>query len=304
MKRLFAILCGCSTILLTGCTDIRSRRYADILAVTSGKEYSASLRCDGEETWYTAAAAAPKLLPTALENELGAQLSMGHLGLLMLQGDTLEPLTALLDDGQLVPTCPVLLCPKTSQVERFVDSNLAAQLQRSMETGLLPRRTVGDVYGDLRSAARITLLPCLVEDALTLAVSDGAQTLAILSEDACRGAALLCGRWDHFAFVEMRGASPETIRLKSCKCKLHMEQKGERLVLSVELSPEVESGDAELARTAVCRMLRAYFQEAVTDCAADACFLEETALRCGISIPDTAAWRALLRDAEIQVTAH
>ena len=77
-------------LLLTACTDIRSRISPDILAADVGKQTAYAMHASGKQGVLRASAAHPDLLCDALQNAAGAEVSTGHLTLLLVSGDAVR----------------------------------------------------------------------------------------------------------------------------------------------------------------------------------------------------------------------
>lgn len=303
MKPNMLILCAVCAMLLTGCTDIRHRKYADVLAIrTSDSDtVSAMLRCDNDEEWISASPDTALLFQPALEAEGGIQFSTGHLSLLILQGDSLSPAQQLLRDGWIAPNCPLLLCNAAEDVKSIADAKLAQQQKAAVQNGLLPEIGIGELVGNLESRTGMALLHYHDQQSFSLALHNGTQLQAVLSKDACRGAALLADRWEDFGFSEASGNSSESILLDRCRISFRMQQDSEgRLIIRTIVKLSVRSGNPQLAAQGVTRMLRAFFEETVCSYGADVCYLEESARRCGMSVPEPDAWRNMLRDASFE----
>ena len=294
-KRFFTLICVFQTFLLCGCTDIRTRNYAELLAIRQEDKLTANAKNISEDTWISADADTVSLLPDALEAEGGEQLSFGHLRLLMLQGETLASAQEFLSEGWIAPNCPLLLLPPSENMKTVGDTEISEKLLSAVENGTLPSCSVGEIVGNLESRAGMAVLPYLQGEELRLALHDGERLLAVLSEEACRGAVLLNGRRKPMAFSE-NGA--DTIEMQKCRAEIKVSEQDDQLTISVSL--HVRSEHPQAAEAAV-RAARAFFAETVQKYGADTCFLEESARRNNITVPTKQAWRAMLRSARVEI---
>lgn len=293
MKRIFSILLVFCALIQSGCTDIRSRRYCKLLAI-NGYTKTAQTLCYDEDSTISASYNSPLLLPDALSQASGWDISLGHLAILVIQNENLAFLRDLLVARLIAPTCPVLLTDQPPEIDD--NTNISDRLDAAVRTGLIPLRTVGDIVGDLQTSTRTTLLPYLQGDTLRLAVCDESHVLSVISEDAARGAALLCGRWESCSFVFENTA----ISLKSCKCHINLAETAAGLSLSVHAQISVKSGDFDIAKAIVTKMLTAFLREAVCANGTDTCNLQEIAAKSNIPMPSAAQ----LQTAEISVTVQ
>lgn len=304
MKRFLAVSAILCTIFLSGCTDIRHRKYADVLAIRTADSdtVSAMLRCDNDKDWISASPDTALLFQPALETAGGIQFSTGHLSLLILQGDSLSPVQQLLRDGWVAPNCPLLLCDPSEDIRSVGDEKLSDQQKAAVENGLLPEIGVGELVGNLESRTGMALLHYHSNNHFSLALHNGTTLLAVLSNDACRGAALLTDRWGNFGFSEISGGLTETILLDSCRIRFRIQQDSEdRLIIRTIVKLSLRTGDPALAAKGATRMLQAFFRETATDFGADVCYLEEAARRCGITVPSAQQWREMLRNAAFEI---
>lgn len=291
MKRFFTVLLALCTISLSGCTDIRRRRYGKSLSIQTISK-TAQMLCYDEDSLITAAYTAPQMLPDALSQASGMEVHFGHLAILMVQSQNSAVVRDLLSARFIVPTCPVLLSDKPIEINE--NANISDRLDAAVRTGLIPLRTVGDAVGDWQHSTCTTLLPYLQDGNFRLAVCDESHVLSILSEDASRGAALLCGSWKKFSCTDDNNATS----LKKCRCRLSVSNEGERLILHADAKISVLTGNESAAQNAVRRMLTAFLREAVCAGGTDTCFLQETAAKFGVH--DLSAEQ--LRNAEISVS--
>ncbi|MBR5722180.1 MAG: hypothetical protein IKX57_01015, partial [Oscillospiraceae bacterium] len=74
-------------LLLCGCTDIRTRRAPDILAADLGDSIRLAAHATQSDEIITAEARALPLLTEALQNASGAEISAGHISLLLMHGN-------------------------------------------------------------------------------------------------------------------------------------------------------------------------------------------------------------------------
>lgn len=295
MSRFFALLCIFSMLFPSGCTDIRTRSYAELLAIRQTKDLSASIRNIDEDTWISSDFETMLLLPDALESESGKQLSFGHLDLLMLQGETLAPAEKLLSNGLTAPNCPLLLCAPFESMEMLGDSDISGKLHSAVENGALPPCSVGEIVGNLESRAGMTILPYCRDGELHAALHDGERLLCVLSEEACRGVVLSDGRSKPLTFSEN---GEDTIEIRKCRAEIRLAEQDGTLTISVTLRIRSEQS---CAAEAAARSVQAFFEETVLKYGADPCFLEESARRFGVAVPTRQAWRTMLQNAVLQI---
>ena len=291
----------CAGLLLTGCTDIRSRLSPDVLAVENGTPARVSMHATQDGAVFSVNTANPMLFQEALRLQSGSEISAGHLSLLLVSGNPAAVLPDFLQAQFLSPTCKVLYLPEDAcAVLEAGSAPTAGQLDAAAAEGLLPCRTANLICGDLCGGSGVSALPAYCENRLTLAVFDAEGVCGLLSEQACRGLALLGGRYEAFSF-DADGA-PCTVQHSS----LHLTASGEngRLVFTVSGSLAAETADPEAAKRILTDMLQAALTETAGAYGADILFLHETALRDGISFAEEcgqAAWRNALRSAQYRV---
>ena len=299
MKHLLCILAA-PALLLSGCTDIRERLLPDLLAVDTGLPVRFAVHASQDEAVITAAAESALLMPEALQNTAGTEISTGHLTMLAVSGNPCAVIEEYLQAQYLAPTCTVLCVPR-SACSMLKNGTLPspAEIQTAADTGMLPCRTADSVIGDLWGGSGVTALPATVNGSLTLIIADRQQTCGTLSEDACRGLALLCGRWKTFAFT----AEETAYRLRSSRFALKIVPEQGHLLLTVSGAVTAEPPLSAAAYARLTDMLQAAVTETAIRYGADILFLHETALHDGIT--DAAVsqemWRDQLRNAEYRI---
>ena len=302
MKPFLPLLSVC--LLLTGCTDIRTRLSPDLLAAETGTPCRFAAHTTQEDRVITAEAASPLLFPDALQNASGAEISAGHLSLLAVSGNPCTVMQELLQNGLLAPTCPVLFVPQHA-CDKLVQDQLPdpARLQAAADTGQIPVRTADIILGDLWEGSGITAIPVQTGETFSLSLWDTEQQYAVLSESACRGLALLCGRWQQFRFHN--GQTVCSVTKQALRCTVSGTASHLCFTFSGKLSVSPPTDGAAEILTA---MLREAFEQTAGASGADLLFLRETAARDGISEASACTpseWRCILKNADcrIQITA-
>ena len=301
MKRILPLL-FCIP-LLTGCTDIRTRLLPDILAVDPGTPVRFAAHTTQEAAVIPAQAETLLQMPEALRNASGAEISTGHLTMLAVSGDPVGVLEAFFQAQMLAPTCMVLSVPSDAcgQLEQG-SLPKPEQVQSAVDTGLLPCRTADAVLADLWGGSGITAVCTLQKDDLTLTLRSPDRCCGTLSEDACRGLALLGRQYRSFAFA----ADGVTYRLQSAELQIRVTQ-GETLQITVSGNLETEPALTDSAAGRLTDMLAAAVHETAIRHGADLLFLREYAIRSGISAARSctqAQWRDMLQNAACCITLH
>lgn len=277
MKRFFVLILIFSVFCLTGCTDIRNRRYAEIMQL-SATDNRVELRCYDEKECWTANAGNVQSLPAALEQASGMKLAFGHLSLLIVTEEKLSALPVLLAKGILAPTCPVLLCDVPLSLEDH--DSIAMQYDAAIRTGMLPRCTLGDIAGDFSysPSTRTTLIPYWKENAFHLSVCDSSHMIALLSDDAQHGAVLLRNQFQEMHCINGK----DDFTISKAHCQMHYSDEPDGITLHISAMIRTDAADKIAAEQVASRFLTAFFQEAVCTSDCDVCNLHETALRDGI----------------------
>ena len=299
MKRL--LLCIVCLPLLTGCTDIRKRLLPDILAVDPETPLRFAAHTSQDAGIIAAQAETALLMPDALRQASGAEISTGHLTMLAVSGNPAGVLEDCFQAQMLAPTCMVLSVPADA-CGRLETGALPqpARLQSAADTGLLPCRTADAVLADLWGGSGITAVCTAKQDGLTLSLwSREENVCAALSGDACRGLALLGKRCKSFVFASEDG----TFRISSARLHIRLSQ-ADTLLISLTGSIETEPPLTDSAAARLTGMLSAALTETALRCGADLLFLREHAIRDGIASAGTcsqAEWRAILQSADCSV---
>ena len=295
MKQL--LLCLLCLPLLTGCTDIRTRLLPDILAVDQGTPVRFAAHTS-QETGITAAQAETALLmPDALRNASGAEISTGHLTLLAVSGNPVSVLEAYFQAQMLAPSC-IVLSVAADACGQLREGRLPspAQLQSAAETGQLPHRAADTVLADLWGGSGITAVCTAKQSGLTLSLWSQEGCLGELSGDACRGLALLGRRYSDFSFA----SDGITYRLKPASVRIEAEQRS-TLHIVLTVTAEAEPPLTAPAAGRLTEMLTAAVTETAGIQGADLLFLREYAIRSGITAArncSQAEWRTMLQAAE------
>ena len=299
MKRCICIMMT-PILLLSGCTDIRERLLPDLLAADTGSPVRFAAHSSQDESVISAAAASAMMMPEALENASGKEISTGHLTMLAVGGNPCAVIEDYLQAQYLAPTCMVLCVPK-SACSMLQNGTLPApeEIQAAVKTGMLPCRTADAVIGDLWGCSGITALPCLQNGSLTLALRDRSRSFGTLSQDACRGLALFGSRWESFAFT----ADDVCYRLTDCRLFTEVRQTQTHLQITVSGEISAEPPLSEAAAGRLREMLNAAVTETALTQGADVLFLYETALRDGAadSSMTQELWRSALKRAACSI---
>ncbi len=313
IHRIFALLwILICTAFLCGCTEVRDRAYISSLAVHTEESCLGTLRDSSGETAFSAAADTPVLLLDALQVETQKTLYTGHLSLIMLSGNMITALQDFLSGQWLTPSCEVLYTTENAALLLAQnDTDYALQLQAAVQTGILPLRNAAVIAGDLKCGTGITAIPCLQNDTLCLSLWNAQQQSAILSEDACRGLALIGNDWKTFRFaVKGNDAKQYAVSVLHSSTEFSF-AKGEaalqvQLMLKAKCKPESYGQTAwqNAAKQTLETFLTAAMQETAVQ-GADLCYLIEGILRDGcalFSAPTQEQWQELLRTAEYHIS--
>ncbi len=288
-------------LLLCGCTDIRTRRAPDILAADLGNSIRLAAHATQSDEIITAEAKALPLLPEALQNASGAEISVGHISLLLMHGNPCAMLETALEQQWLPPTAAVLCLPG-SACDALINGTAPAaeRLTAAAETGQLPLRTADTVLGDLLGGSGITAFPAEADGRLTLLLCDRERAYGTLSENACRGLALLGNRRKQFCFP----CGESVCSIRKTRLQIRVTELADRLCITVSGKITAETDAPAAAEQILTEMLSAALRETACDAGADLLFLREYAVRGGIRAAKTcsrAEWAALLRRAESRV---
>lgn len=298
MKRI--LICMLCALLLTGCTDVRTRRSPDVLALDTAEPSRAAMHATQNDEIISAGVMHPLLFREALENAAGAEISPGHLSLLMISGNPAPVLPELLQSQEIAPTCKVLYVPDGAC--RLLESGNApetGQLDAAVSTGMLPLRTADLIYGDLCGGSGVSAVPAWLHERLTLMLLDADGVQSALSENACRGLALLGGRFETFSF-DADGA-PCTVRSVSLRISAAVAH--DQLCISVCGSVRAETAHRPAAELLLSEMVSSALTETAQAAGADLLFLYEAACKSrlpGIRSCSQSQWRSMLMTAAYQ----
>ena len=291
-----------SAALLCGCTDIRTRLSPDLLAADTGDSIRLAAHTTQGDTVITAEAAAPRLLPEALQNAAGAEISPGHISMLLIHGEPCALLETALQQQWLPPTGIVLLLPDSAcEALRDGTAPVAGQLAAAAETGLLPACAADTVLGDLWGGSGIAAFPAAENGRLTLSLRAPGKDFGTLSGNACRGLALLGNRWKSFSFP----CGDAVCSVRKTALKTAVTESGGRLCITVSGTVHAENADPDAAAQVLTELLLAALHETARNIGADILFLREYAVRGGIHTAKScsqAEWAALLRQAEYRIS--
>ena len=301
MKRILLLIC-CG-LLLTGCTDIRTRLLPDILAVDLHSPLQFAAHTSQETGIISAEAETALQMPDALRNASGAEISTGHLTMLAVSGNPCGIVEAYFQEQMLAPTCAVLSVPADAcALLRSGGLPEPEMLEAAAETGLLPCRTADAILADLWGGSGITAVCTADTNGLTLALWTESECCGVLSADACRGLALLGKRRRSFAFA----AAGSTYRLISDALQIRITQ-DDRLHIAVTGTVRTAPSLTQAASDRLTEMLHAALDETACAAGADLLFLREHAIRCKISDARSctqSAWRGMLQSAEYTVALN
>ena len=293
-RYIFVILC---ILFLTGCADIRNRASPDALAVSgnllavhiSGQDGTVTAKCD------------PLQFPDAVSAAAGAKISAGHISVLMLSEDPARILPAYLQNGWIAPTAQVISAADAVALLNS-DPPSAEDIRAAADTGQIPPRTADTVLGDLLGGSGVTALTAPAENGFRLDLWDDAGFCGTLPESACRGLALLCGRYCTFTAAD----ADCCFTVDHAKPEIHAEMYGNILQISVSgtFRCGMRRGSLSDAERLLSTMLTAALSESVTKHGADLLQLRE---RAGAGRYSRTAWRSVLQSAafstDITVTA-
>jgi len=286
-RYIFVILC---ILFLAGCADIRNRVSPDALAVNgnllavhiSGRDGTVTAECD------------PLAFPDAIAAAAGAEISPGHVSVFILSTEPAHILPAYLQNGWIAPTAQVVSAPDAAALLND-DPPSAEAIKAAAETGLIPPRTADTVLGDLLGGSGVTALTSYTANGFRLDIWDNADICGTLSESACRGLALLCGRCRTFTAAD----ADCCFTVEHADPLIRAEMYGDILHISVSgtFRCGMRRGSLSDAEHLLREMLSAALTESVTQHGADLLQLQERAYAGAYS---RTAWRKILRDAAIR----
>lgn len=299
------LCCGCQA-------EVRERAYAEILAVHTEARVQGSVRYDAESAPVTAIADTPALLTEALQTESGKSLYTGHLSMLLLSGDPRRAFTDLTAGQWLSPDCTVLYTGQNAaNLLAKDDTDYEAKRRQAVATGQLPPYDVADVFGHWTSGTGVAALPYYRQEAFTVILWAENASAAVLSQNACRGLALIADEWETFSFAV--GASAAAFALTKADIIMRLWENDGRLEISLHCKAKCKPSSADMGADpqeavehALSDFLTAAMHETLS-AGADLFCLREAAIRDGISWAKDAAqgqWRDALQQAVYQVTAE
>ena len=296
---------------LTACSDVRNRLSPDVLAVTQHSDGTAqfAMRCSQNTGVITADAASPLMLCSALRAASGKEIDAGHISLLLLSGNPAALIPDYLRMQVLMPTGEVVFCPDDPCTLRDIPDT--AQLRAAVDAGLLPARTADLFLGDLQNGSGVSALPCFTSGQLSLTLCDAGGICGTLSEDACRGLALLGRRWEQFSFA----ADGCTVSVSRTHLDIQAAEIDGQLLFTLTgtavCRPEgaPASDWIPAAETALRTMLLAAAEETAQNAGADLLLLREISVRDGIAGTAHCSkedWRSRLQSADfaVQISVH
>gem|GEM_PF-2064502 len=289
---------------LLGCTDVRNRLSPDVLAISQQTDGSVRLavRCSQTPQVVTAETDDPLLLCDVLQAASGKEIDAGHISLLLLNGNPADIIPDCLHAQIIMPTGAVLYCTEDACAAAKTDVD-ESQLRAAVDAGLLPARTADLFVGDLQNGSGVSALPCMENGQLTLALCDADGICATLTEDACRGLALLGTRRKQFSLAAGDAATVTLdrayfrIRAEETDGALHFAVTG--TVCCTPLGSTAPNWIADV-KAKLEAMLSAACTETAHAEGADLLLLHETAVRDGISGAaecSPADWRERLKTA-------
>lgn len=292
MRKYHLILPLC-TLLLTGCADIRNRISPDALAISAD---TLAMHVSGEEGVITAHGD-PLNFPDAMCAAAGAEISPGHIAVLTLSEHPAEILPRYLQNGWLAPTAQVLYAADAVSLLQTAPPS-ADDLKAAADTGCIPPRTADAVLSDLLGGSGVTALTAYTKDGFRLAVFSDAEFLGTLSDSACRGLALLCGRYRTFTVSD----SACCVSVEHAAPDMHAALSGDRLQITVSgtFRCKLRRGAIADAQNLINMLLTDALTETVTQYGADLLNLQERADACAYS---SEQWRGILRNAVISADA-
>ncbi|MDD5946916.1 MAG: hypothetical protein PUC41_03860 [Oscillospiraceae bacterium] len=296
---LIAVLCA-PMLLCFGCkADIKDRAYAETLAVHLSNTAQGTI-CYGEKLTETTAQTAA-LLPDALRQASGTAIYTGHLTTLLLSGKPFATLLSLSESQWVAPDCTVI-CTQKNAANLLAASkeDMQSLYTQAVKSGTVPLYHAGEILGMLQNGAQIAAMPYYLAEGFALALYDASdQQYGILSDAACRGAALYSNAWEKFQFA----AEDTTCTLTRSNIACTVAETETGLFLTVECRARCDI-PSKAAEAVIKAYLTAALQETLSH-GADLFFLQERALRDGITWAadaSPAVWQAALRQATFSVT--
>ncbi len=300
-QMLSGILLACAC-LLTGCTDIRTRLLPDLLAADADTVYHFAAHTSQENAVITADADAPLRMPDALQAASGAEISTGHLTMLIAGRNPCGIAEAYLQAQIIAPTCTLLAVPENAcGLLKAGKLPTPDQIQAAADTGMLPCRTADAVIGDLWGGSGVTAVYYAEQGELSLALFSAEEFCGRLSADACRGLALLGKRRKSFVFTASDGT---VFRIRHAVLSLRAEDSGAGIGFAVSGNASAEPPLNAAGAARLREMLTAALTETACEHGADLIFLRECAIRDGIAEAAScsqAEWRELLKQSTCRV---
>lgn len=285
-------------LLLTGCADIRGRVTPDLLALQDGAQPELAMHISGEEGTIRAESDLMNF-PDAMCAAAGAEVSTGHISVLLLHANPAAVLPDYLENGWLAPTAQVVYSDTDAVSLLAHHPPSAEEIKAAVRTGLLPPRTADSVLADLMGGSGVTALTMHTKDGFRLAVWDAAHHCGTLSEDACRGLALLTGKYDTFTFSGENACF--TVEHAAPDIRATLDGEALEITVSGKFRCSLRSGNADEVEPALTTIITAALTETVTQHGADLLHIQERARAGEIS---HSSWREMLRSAAITVSIH
>ena len=266
-KRLTLLL---ATLLLTGCTgtaQVQNRAFVQLLGADAGRSANrvTAVSFGTGETLLTALEAAQCRYDRAL--------MLGHTQVLVCgKGELEQRLSLLLDGNRISPGCRLVCADNAARVLEETGAGLETALSRMAEGGALYAPAVSDTLSDLLGASGMAVAPYVSGSDLGMCVVDRAGNIrTALSEEACRGVALLRGKNRDMVLGIPTEQGTLSYEIHSCSYKLDLETaEGLTAVLSFRITGEcaeaceqgrrkgVQQAGTELCRAAVLETVCVY----------------------------------------------
>lgn len=261
-KRLTLLL---ATLLLTGCTgtaQVQNRAFVQLLGADADRNANrvTAVSFGMEEP----ASGTGETLLTALEAaqcRYDRALMLGHTQVLVCgKGELEQRLSLLLDGNRISPGCRLVCADDAAKVLEETGAGLETALSRMAEGGALYAPAVSDTLSDLLGASGMAVAPYVSGSDLGMCVVDRAGNIrTTLSEEACRGVALLRGKNRDTVLGIPTEQGTLSYEIHSCSYKLDLETaEGLTAVLSFRIT-------GECAESCEQGQLRKGVQQAVTE---------------------------------------
>lgn len=315
-KKTAVILClSLGMLFCCGCrAEVRERAYAEVLAVHTEARVKGTVRYDTESAPVTGTADTPALLTEALQTESGKSMYTGHLSMLLLSGEPQRTFADLTAGQWLSPNCLVLYTAQNAaNLLAKEDTDYEAKLRQATATGQLPSYDAADVFAHWTSGTGIAALPYYRQETFAIALCAEDAPVAVLSQNACRGLALLADEWETFSLAVVGQVHTAAVALTQADMVMRLSENDGQLSIALHCKAKCKPSSADMgdapqqaAEQALSDLLAAAMHETLS-AGADLCCLREAAIRDGISWAKEASqtqWRDALQQATYTITVE